>query len=245
MKLITFCLLMLLSFEGIADCGLIKLHYNQRVPYVSATKNGIEGLTATPAALAFKSSGIAFRWENTPFKRQMKMIEDNEGCDCSVGRFKTAGREKLARFTHQIYQDKPQIALARADNDKLRNNVSVDSVLSNHQLKLEVKEGYSYGIVLDEKIARYQPNIDRTTSENILSLKKVHLKRIDYFFIAQEEADGLIESSGIPKNDFKYIMFSDITEGEKRYIMCSLKVSEETIEKLNQAIVENASQNKP
>jgi len=98
---------------------------------------------------------------------------------------------------------------------------------------------------LDEKIARYQPNIDRTTSENILSLKKVHLKRIDYFFIAQEEADGLIESSGIPKNDFKYIMFSDIMEGEKRYIMCSLKVSEETIEKLNQAIVENASQNKP
>jgi polar amino acid transport system substrate-binding protein len=239
MKQIIFCVIMLLSFECVAECSLIKLHYNQRVPYASATENGVEGLTAIPAALAFKNSGIPFQWENTPIKRQMKMIEDNEGCDCLLGRFKTAGREKLAKFTHPIYQDKPQIALARADNDKLQNNVSVDSVLSNQQLKLEVKEGYSYGVVLDEKIARYQPNIDKTTNENILSLKKIHSKRMDYFFIAQEEADGLIESSGIPKNDFKYITFSDITEGEKRYIMCSLKVSDEIITKLNRAIENN------
>lgn len=240
MKPIIFYLFILFSYECVADCDVIKLHYNQRTPYVSITANGIEGLTATPAALAFKNSGIPFQWEDTPFKRQMKMIENNEGCDCSVGRFKTPDREKLVKFTHPIYQDKPQIALARADNEKLQNNVSVDSVLSNRQLRLEVKEGYSYGVVLDEKIAHYQPNTDRTTNENITLLKKIHSRRSDYFFIAQEEADGLIESSGIPKNDFKYISFSDIREGEKRYIMCSLKVPDEMIEKLNKAIVENA-----
>jgi len=235
----------LFSFECVADCDLIKLHYNPRPPYTSITKDGIAGLTATPAALAFKNSGIPFQWEDTPFKRQMKMIEDNEGCDCLVGRFKTADREKLAKFTHHIYQDKPQIALAMANNEKLQNNVSVDSVLSNPQLKLEIKEGYSYGVILDEKIARYKPNVDRTTNENITLLKKIYSKRADYFFIAPEEADELIESSGIPKNDLKYISFSDIGEGEKRYIMCSQKVSEEIIEKLNRAIIENALKNKP
>jgi hypothetical protein len=245
MKTIIFYIFILLSYECVADCDLIKLHYNQRVPYTSITKDGIAGLTATPATLAFKNSGIPFQWEDTPFKRQMKIIEDNEGCDCLVGRFKTADREKLAKFTHPIYQDKPQIALARADNEKLQNQMSVDSILSNRQLTLEIKEGYSYGVVLDEKIARYKPNVDRTVGENITLLKKIHSARADYFFIAQEEADGLLDSSGIPKNDFKYISFSDIGEGEKRYIICSQKVSEEIIEKLNRAIIENALKNKP
>jgi len=219
-----------------ADCSVITVRYHERVPYIKTTPDGVEGLTGTPVSLAFKKAGIPFIWKKTPSKRQIKVLKDNSGCDCLVGWFKNPDREKFAKYTHHIYQDKPQIALARADNGKLQNGISVDSVLSNPGLKLLVKDGYSYGSYLDARISRQKPVIDRSTTENVNMLKKIHFRRGDYFFISPEEADGLIESSGLPKEDFKYIMFSDMPEGEKRYILCSQKVEDEVIEKLNTAI---------
>lgn len=219
-----------------AECSVIILRYHERVPYIQTAPNGVEGLTGTPVVLAFKEAGIPFIWKKTPAKRQIKVLKDNSGCDCLVGWFKNADREKFAKYTHHIYQDKPQIALARADNGNLQSGVSVDSVLSNPGLKLLVKDGYSYGSYLDAKITQHKPAIDRSTTENINMLKRIHLKRGDYFFISPEEADGLFESYGLPKEGFKYITFSDMPDGEKRYIVCSQKVEDEVIEKLNTAI---------
>ncbi|MCK5100668.1 MAG: transporter substrate-binding domain-containing protein [Desulfobacteraceae bacterium] len=226
-----------------AECPVISIHYHERAPYQETTDTGVEGLTGTPVTLVFQKAGIHFEWVKTPSKRQLKIIKDNYGCDCSVGWFKNPDREKFARYTYYIYQDKPQIALARADNRRLKSGVSVASVLSNRELTLEVKDGYSYGSFLDAKIAQYKPAIDRTTSENVYMLKKIHEKRADYFFIAPEEADSLIESSGLVKEDFKYIIFSDMPEGEKRYIICSQKVKDEVIEKLNKTIAEHVFRN--
>jgi len=219
-----------------SECSVITLRYHERVPYIQTGPNGVEGLTGTPVASAFKKAGIPFVWKKTPSKRQIKVLKDNSGCDCLVGWFKNADREKFAKYTHHIYQDKPQIALARADNGNLQSGVSVDSVLSNPGLKLLVKDGYSYGSYLDAKITQHKPAIDRSTTENINMLKRIHLKRGDYFFISPEEADGLFESYGLPKEGFKYITFSDMPDGEKRYIVCSQKVEDEVIEKLNTAI---------
>ena len=69
-------------------------------------------------------------------------------------------------------------------------------------------------------------------------LRKIYHGRNDYLFISLEEADALIEFSGLPKKDFKYITFSDMPAGEKRYILCSQKVSDEIIDKMNIAITE-------
>ena len=221
------------------DCGSVVVHYHERIPYAHSTGNSVEGLTATPADSAFKKSRVPFEWKNTPSKRQMVIIEENNGCDCAIGWFKNPDREKFAGFTRPLYQDKPQIALARADNAKLHNGMTVDSVLSNPKFILGIKDGYSYGSFLDGKILQHKPVTDGTTGENINMLNKIHAGRFDYFFIAPEEAESLIESSGLPKQDFQYVIFSDMPDGEKRYIMCSRKVRNEIIEKLNSAISEN------
>jgi len=222
----------------LADCSVISVHYNERVPYLITTIDGIEGLTASPAALTFKKAGIPFIWKKTPTKRQMVVLKDNGGCDCLVGWFKNPDREKFAKYTHHIYQDNPQIALARSDNGRIRNSASVDSILSDPELILSVKAGYSYGKFLDSKITQHRPVIDRSAGENINMLRKIYHGRNDYLFISLEEADALIEFSGLPKKDFKYITFSDMPAGEKRYILCSQKVSDEIIDKMNIAITE-------
>jgi len=221
-----------------SDCSTITILYNERVPYIKTTPDGVEGLVATPAALAFKKAGIPFSWKKTPTRRQMAMLKNNDSCDCMVGWFKNSEREKFAKYTNHIYQDKPQIALARFDNDNLQNITSVDFILSNPGLTLLCKEGYSYGIFLDAKFTQHKPTIFRATVENINMLRMIYYKRNDYFFIAPEEADALIESSGISKKDFKHVKFSDMPEGEKRYILCNQKVGDEIIEKLNAAITE-------
>lgn len=225
-------------------CGEISLHYHERVPYSYAIPKGVAGLTATPAENAFKKAGLPFKWVLTPAKRQFVTIENNLECDCAIGWFKNAEREKAVFYTEPIYQDKAIIAIAMASNDLVKSNRTVESVLSNPKLILGTKIGYSYGPFLDSKIAQIKPVIDTTTGENVVILKKIYSKRNDYFFIAQEEADSLIKTSGFPKKSFKYVTFSNMPAGEKRFIICSKKVGPAIIKKINMAILEQNTKNK-
>ena len=77
----------------------IFLHYNERVPYLITTPDGVVGLTASQAALVFKKAGIPFKWKKTPSKRQMIVLKNNENCDCLVGWFKNPDREKFCKYT--------------------------------------------------------------------------------------------------------------------------------------------------
>lgn len=219
-----------------AAYDLITLHYNERPPYLVTTENGISGLTGDQATIVFERSKIPFRWQQTPSKRQIYILQQNRGRDCLVGWFKTMDRETFARYTLPIYQDKPQIALARSDNAAIPAETTVEILFTNPQLKLLVKDGYSYGDFLDSKIKQYDPVRTETTVENREMLKMVYTRRADYFLIAPEEANGLIESTGFDLQDFKFIHFSDIPYGENRYILCSMQVEEAVIEQLNAAI---------
>jgi hypothetical protein len=64
----------------------------------------------------------------------------------------------------------------------------------------------------------------------------IHKKHADYFFMAPEELTPLIELSGLPRNDFKSLMFPSMPAGEKRYILCSRRVEDAIIDRLDRAI---------
>lgn len=215
---------------------LITVHYHERVPYYVTGADGVYGLCAEPLSLAFKKAGISFCWQKTPSKRQMDILKQNRGRDCLLGWFKNPEREKFAKFTLHIYKDKPAMALARADNGNIKSRGRLEEALSNSMLVLLRKDGYSYGRFMDEKITLLNPRQEITTAENIGMLKMIHAGRADYFFIAEEEAGELIAKSGIPKTNFKYVRFSNMQEGNKRYILFSRQVEDEVIEKVNTAI---------
>src|SRR5207237_1398275 len=91
----------------------ITLYYNERPPYlVTSIDHSVSGLTATPAADAFRSAGIPFEWSKLPTNRQMAALKESKGAECAVGWFKNADREGCARFTRAIYRDRPTVALA-------------------------------------------------------------------------------------------------------------------------------------
>lgn len=215
---------------------IITVHYHERAPYYVTGSNGVYGLCAEPCSLVFKKAGIPFSWKKTPSKRQMNFLKQNSGKICLIGWFKKPEREEFAKYTFHIYQDKPAIALSRADNKNITSGGSLEETISNPNLAMLKKDGYSYGRFIDEKIAEFNPMQEITTAENMGMLKMIHSGRADYFFIAEEEVKELIASSGIPSTDFKYIKFSDMPEGNKRYLLFSMRVEDEVINKVNAAI---------
>jgi hypothetical protein len=118
----------------------------------------------------------------------------------------------------------------------VHSDMSVVDVLSNKSLKLLLKDDYSYGTFLDEKIDQYHPSVVKTTGENVNVLKMIYRKYADYCFIAPEESTLLIELSGLPIEDLKSLSFLGMPAGEKRYLLCSRRIDDAIMDKLNRAI---------
>jgi polar amino acid transport system substrate-binding protein len=209
------------------------VHYHERRPYYFSDDKGVQGLCVDPLKQALDKAGIPFKWAHTPSKRQLEIIKQNKGRDCVLGWFKTPEREVFAKYSRAIYQDLPAIALARADNPNIHSPMRVEDVLSNNNLVLLKKDGYSYGAFLDNQIASLVPRHKITSANNNKMLEMIRIGRADYFFIAKEEADILIGALDIPKDTFQYIHFSNMPSGNKRYVLFSHQVEDALIEKIN------------
>lgn len=215
----------------------VTLHYIQRPPYMTPTAEGLAGLTGLPTYLAFKNAHVPFHIEETSFARQLHMLETNSGQDCMIGMFKKPERELFAKYTKPVYQDQPQILLTTSANaSKVSRFESLLDLFGDKSLVLLVKLGYSYSNSLDALIERYQPKRITTTDENLLMVKAIKMKMADYMFMAPEEAAVAIGAAGFDRADFKQVKLKSMPDGDYRHIMCSKKVPDEVINKLNAAI---------
>jgi uncharacterized protein (TIGR02285 family) len=215
----------------------IQLYYFERIPYAAESDQGeVTGLCATPAAEAFKKAGIPFQWKKMPFKRQQVTIKHNKKRACGIGWFKNPEREKFARYTDAIYQDKPAITISRKGNVALKQHSILQNLIKDKNVKLLVKDGFSYGAYIDGLIDKYDPAVVVATSTNVQMLQMLLAGRADYFFSSEEEAEHMIKSAGYGVSQFQLQHYNDMPPGNRRYITCSQKVSPETIDLLNRAL---------
>ena len=216
----------------------IQLYYFDRSPYAVTDNQGeVSGLCATPAANAFKQAGIPFQWKKMPFKRQLVTIKHNKKMACGIGWFKNPEREEFARFTDEIYQDKPAITISKKGNQALAQHSDLKALLSNKKVKLLVKDAFSYGTYIDGLIKKYDPEtVVVATSTNIQMLQMILAGRADYYFTSEEEAEHIIMNAGYEVSQFQLQHYSDMPAGNRRYITCSQQVSPEIIDLLNGAL---------
>jgi uncharacterized protein (TIGR02285 family) len=216
----------------------IQLYYYDRAPYaVTDTQVDVSGLTATPAANAFNQAGIPFQWKKMPFKRQLVTIKHNKKMACGIGWFKNPERESFARFTDSIYQDQPAVTISKKGNNALEQHTDLKSLFKDKQIKLLVKDGFSYGAHIDELINNYNPEIvSIVTSTNVQMLQMILSGRADYFFISEEEAEHIILTAGFEMSQFQLQHFADMPAGNRRYIACSQRVSSEVVDLLNRVL---------
>jgi len=100
-----------------------------------------------------------------------------------------------------------------------------------------VKQGVSYGTQIDRALIRYKTQTTSTTASAVQMLEMLRQRRIDYFFISDEEANEAIKASGTPAASYKRIYFSDLNKDFERRLWCSKAVSGDVFKRLNAAIV--------
>lgn len=219
--------------------------YNARPPHqVPGPGSSVTGLTADPVAYALRKAGIPFQWVAMPSARQLLKIQENRTKLAAVGWFKNPEREKFAKFSHPIYQDRQIAVLARADHPRIPALRTTRELLDDGSLLLLRKLGYSYGQALDERIDRSRQLVMTATVENISMIQMIHARRADYMFISPEEAGEAIRLAGFQPSDFQVRSFPDMPPGEKRYLMFSLQVDDETIRLVDKYLDEYHAQKK-
>lgn len=215
---------------------LITIHYHERRPYYMSYQGDIQGLVANPVNLIFEKTDIDFQWVKTPAKRQLDIIRANNSATCAAGWFKNSERETFAKFTLPLYQDKPFVGVARADNSLLKDLEILDDVFRESRLRLLLKSGYSYGDFIDKKIQEFNPWQVKTTGDNPALLQMLIDHRADYFFMTEEEAYDLLLLGGLSQGVFKIVRFKDMPKGNLRYLICSNKIPDHVMKSINAAI---------
>jgi uncharacterized protein (TIGR02285 family) len=213
------------------------IYFHKRAPYsVKKADGSVQGITADIVARAMAAAGIAYRWEELPSARQMEVLKRNESKACGLGWFKRPEREAFAKFTAAIYRDLPTIVVARANDPRFAGTPNLDALFGDKQLTLLTKTGYSYGGVIDKKIADQKPNARADASDNRIMLGMVSRERVDYMIMAEEEAKDMLSQPDFAEAGLAIFHLADPPAGEFRYLMCAKSVPDALITRFNQAI---------
>jgi len=237
-RLLLSTFLVAIAYHTVQAQTTIQVYYDERIPYaIRDQKGGVRGLTASPVARAFQTADIPFEWKRMPFKRQLITIKANKKKACGIGWFKKPDREDFARFSEPIYQDRPTIIIIKNGNSSFDRYSTVADLFQSKTIKLLVKDGFSYGVYLDELIEKEQPpKIEVIGSSNIEMMQLLLSGRADYFFAAEEEAEEMIKSAGFAPSQFELLQLDDMPAGNNRYLACSQQVPISVMDKLNLAL---------
>lgn len=227
-------LLLILSLGAVSVAQAdppLTLHYQERPPYSATGPDGqVSGLVAEPAARALRAAGIAFEWARTPNQRQLALIQgEATGLHCGVGWFRNAGREALGRFSAPLYRDNPLAALVRDDAWR-EPSATAAALLAAPQMRLLVKDGYSYGPRLDALIAAAAHPPLRTSVEPTQMARMLASGRADWMIVAPEEASLLAAPQ------LRLLPLTDEPKGQTRHLYCSRAVPAAWIVRIDRAL---------
>lgn len=221
---------------GAAAAETMDLYYFERPPYMTKRLGSDEvvGLTATPAAQAFRAAGIGFRWVEMPSARQLVTLRQSKAPACAIGWFRNAEREQSFKFTRAIYRDRPMVALAQAGF--IGPAPTLAESLRTLGVTVLVKSGFSYGAQIDALLAQLQPERVVTSADSVAMVRMVATQRASFMLAAEEEAAYLVDQAIVSPGALKIVHFSDLPPGERRHILCSQAVPDAVIEHLDKAI---------
>jgi len=203
------------------------LHYHTRPPLYYQTDGVMHGLMAEPLERALSAARIAHRWEDTPFNRAMALIKARQGQDCGVGWMYTTERAAFGRYSAPLYRSQPMVALV-SNKVSLASGGPVEALLGNSGYVLVVRENFSYGRELDERLQALPHRLAST--EPLPQLARMLERGIaDYMFVDQEEAAGLLRPG------LRMLRFSNLA-GEQHYLFCSLAVPAKRMDEVNRAM---------
>lgn len=224
-------ILTLLLWSVYLDAASLEIVYEERIPYIQVSTKSIEGLVATPIMNALTQANIEYQLKQKPSKRHLYEIKANQKPLCAIGWFKNPDRETFGKFTLPLYQDKAMGIVARNDRKTEFSGASIDTLFEKEYSVL-TKASYSYGKFLDDKLKESSLTQKEVYANNEKMLLLIEKKRADFMFISQEEAALLLNKKY--QVSLSFYAIKGMPKGNKRYLICSQKVSDATIDAINQ-----------
>ncbi len=231
------CLLVCCCADAAHSEDTLLLSYYERAPFAVKQADGsVTGLTADPAAAAFKRSGIAFAWQLVPAKRQIINMAHAKTPECALGWYQTAERSQVGKFTDPIYHDKPTVGIARFGFQP--PGTTLAALAANPAIRILMKSGLTYGQDVPRIMATARADVQVIASEQATLARMVAAGRADFMFSPEEEAHALLANGQKSGQLLKILNFADVSHGYARHIWCSQAVSDDTIARLNRAIAQ-------
>lgn len=244
MKAAGIALLGTLALTPLAVSGEpLAMLFRDKPPYSFVDHGKPQGFLLERVRQILDAAKVEAKFENVPPKRIFADIAANRAEICSFGWYKIPEREAYAKFSLPIHQDKPHVILAGPrSRDAIMRHKTLRELMADTSLLLGVVDGVSYGPEIDALIANFRGPVERALIPPLQLARKVAAQRVDFMFIDQEDLDYLGRSNPELRNDsLKKLTFADLPPGLKRYILCSQKVSDDTMTRINQAVAKIAA----
>ncbi len=116
---------------------------------------------------------------------------------------------------------------------KLAPDIALDDLLANPEISVAIKQSIVYGRYLDGKLVTMKARRIEVAAEFGSIIHMIELGRAGLTFVPLEEARYYVRRAGMEMTQFQILHFPDMPPGEKRYLMCSRKVPDELLERVN------------
>lgn len=211
--------------------------WTERIPFQYTGEDGKAwGLLVDIGRKVLGKAGLSYTEVMLPANRVIMEITRNETPACAIGWYMSPERAAIAQFSKPVYKDLPLRGVFRAAVD-VPPQVSAATALTGMNMRILLKQGFAYGPYLDALIAKAPAErLQRVTGEVPNLLKMIAADRADVVLLAQEEIDFYSKTDPNFARNFKVKAFKDSPEADRRFIMCSKRVSADTMNKLNAAI---------
>jgi polar amino acid transport system substrate-binding protein len=214
----------------------VTLHWFPRPPFHYIENDRVTGLLVEPIRAAFEAEGIPYRLENTPATRLYNTIRNSSGLDCGLGWYKNRQREAFARFSQAFYLDAAIVGVVRKSKG-VPPHISAAELLTKWEIRALVKQTFTHGAYLDSLLSNPgdKLHVERISAEVPKILQMVSADRADLALMLPVEADYVF-SHGVRAEDFQVLHFPDVPAKEYRYLMCSQKIPDDMMLRINKAI---------
>lgn len=215
----------------------IRLLWTERAPFQYTGDDGNPaGLLVDIGREIFKKAKLPHTEAMLPANRVIFELTKNTRPVCAVGWYKSEERQVIAQFSKPVYHDKPLRAVFRKDAN-VAIGASASEVLTTPNTRILIKQGFAYGEYLDNILNTIDlVLVQRVTGNPNNMLLMIKAGRADLVLLAQEEIDFYIKSDPSFNDNFKVVVFKDIPETDRRFIMCSKNISVHTLNRINAAI---------
>jgi len=195
-----------------------------------------DGFLLKLADAAFAEAGVLPEYESLSANQILSHMHSDRAV-CSVGWFKTPERETFARFSRQIYQNRPvEVVYLRKNSLLFEKHTALASLVRDRFLTLGKAKGYSQGKVVDRIIAEGKPLVREVGGSCADLFRKLAARDFSYFIVAAEYIDDQIMRNHLNANLFEHKKMVDIQDGNIRYLMYSRGVPDSIIRRIDKAL---------